>query len=189
MLTAGEKISACLPTTPSLPILAFRASLSTGMLAAEAGLAGPHQCTRRARPGVTRQGTWMRTRSSGLGAALPARMGSQTGDGLRVHLLAAPTEIEPRLARERRVASWASPSGGLVGRGILVLDIGLVGVPFPDTVEVSDSPACRTRPDPGFPNHLVCADYALVVSICDVFLNSSREICCRGFGHPPPRRS
>jgi hypothetical protein len=189
MLATREKISACLPATPSLPIFALCASHSTSMLAAEAGLAGPHQRTRWARAGVTRQRTWMGARRSRLGATLPTRMRSQTGDGFRIHLLAAPAEIEPWLVCKRRVASRASPSGGLVGRGVFVLDLGLVGVPFPDTVKMSDSPACRTRPDPGFPNHFVCADYALVVSICDVLLNSSREICCRGFGHPPPGRS
>lgn len=185
MFAAGKKISTCLPATPSLSILALCASHGTSMLATEAGLGGPHQRTRRARPGVTRQRTWVRARSSRFGAALPARVRSQTGDGLRVHLLAAPAEIEPRLVGERRVASWASPSGGLVGRGVFVLDLGLVGEPFPDTVKVSDSPTSRARPDPGFPNHVVCADYALVVSICDVLLDSSREIRCRGFGKPP----
>lgn len=189
MFATGEKISACLPATPPLSILALCASHSTSMLAAEAGLGGPHQRTRRARPGVARQRTRVRARSSRLGAALPARMGSQPGDGLRVHLLAAPAEIEPRLVGERRVASWASPSGGLVGRGVLVLDLGLIGEPFPDTVKVSDSPASRARPDPGFPNHVVCADHALVVSIRDVLLDSSREIRCRGFGQSAFGRS
>jgi hypothetical protein len=162
-------------------------SLGSSVLATIARLTCPHQRTRRARPGVAHQWTWMWTCSPGLGTRLSACMWWQPEYGLWVHLLTTPAVIRLGVLGKGRIAAGTSPALLLVGILILslfaVLD--LICMPLLDTMKVGYRPANRAGPDSGRPYNFVCAYHALVLSVDDVLMNSGGQVLSRRLGHYP----
>ncbi len=120
----------------------------------------------------------MRACRSGFRTRLSTGVGREPRDGLRVGIFAAPAVIRPRLLDQGGITTRAPPALGLVRARVLISLLHLIRVPFPDTPNVGYSPADGAGPELGAPQHFVCADDALVLTIIDILMDTRGQVCC-----------
>jgi hypothetical protein len=109
-------------------------------------------------------------------------MGREPGNRFGVDIFAAPAVIGPRFLDQSRVAAWTAPTLRLLRALALCLLLHFGRVPFLHTVKMGHSPANRTGPHLGVPQHFVGADHTLVLVVVDILMNTGRKVFSRGFG-------